>query len=337
MSPPANDYPLFDRFPALRTLPRAKLGRFPSPVTRAEMLASGLWFKREDLDAEPLGGNKVRALEMLLGPVQRGDVVVTVGAAGSTHALATAIYARQLGARALCFRWRQEMNDTARRVADRLTAELGSSRIDRTVVASYVRALAARWRGARWIPAGGSTPLGILGQVNAALELTRQVDAGDLPHPDRVVVPLGTGGTAAGLALGFAIAGFDTEVIATRVVPRIVANARHVKGLIARTARLIERLTRTTIARPNARSVRIVHEFYGGAYGRATAAGNDVARRCLEQTGIPIDPTYGAKALAAAVTVAEQRGGKTLFWLSFDGRWMREDPTVERTNSVALG
>jgi hypothetical protein len=35
-----------------------------------------------------------------------------------------------------------------------------------------------------------------------------------------------------------------------------------------------------------------------------------------------VDPTYGAKALAAAVALAGERGGTTLFWLSFDGRWM---------------
>ena len=45
------------------------------------------------------GGNKVRKLEYLLGDaLQRGcDAVVTFGAAGSNHALATAIYARQVG------------------------------------------------------------------------------------------------------------------------------------------------------------------------------------------------------------------------------------------------
>jgi D-cysteine desulfhydrase len=278
----------------------------------------------------------VRALELLLGPVRRGDTVVTVGAAGSTHALATAIYARQLGARALCFRWRQEMNDTAQCVADRMMTDFGSPPPARSLIVAYARALAARWRGARWIPAGGSTPLGVIGQVNAALELTLQVEKRTLPHPDRVVVPLGTGGTAAGLALGFAIAGFRTEVIATRVVPRVVANVAHVKRLVARTAAFIQRLTRTDLARPEARAVRIVHDFYGGAYGRATNAGNDVARRCLEQTGILVDPTYGAKALASAVTIAARDGGTTLFWHSFDGRWLREETSPAATSGVAL-
>ena len=88
--------PLFDRFPALRRLPRAALGSFPSPVEHLPG-ASGrppMWLKREDLDVEPrhLGGNKVRALEFLLGDVRPGDIIVTLGGEGSTHVLATAVH-----------------------------------------------------------------------------------------------------------------------------------------------------------------------------------------------------------------------------------------------------
>ena len=316
------DPPLIERFPALQQFPRASLGRFPSPVTRADVLAPGLWLKREDLNAEPLGGNKVRALEFLLGGVGAGDTVVTVGAAGSTHALATAVYARQLGARVRCFRWRQEMNPAAQRVAARTSEETGTRQLSRTVAGAYAHAFVARLRGAHWVPAGGSSPLGILGQVNAGLELARQIEAGALPRPDRVVVPLGTGGTVAGLALGFAIVNLATEIVAVRVVPRVVANARHVRALGSRTARLIERAADAKVPRPDAHGVRVVHDFYGGAYGRATKEGDRVAADCLEQTGIVVDPTYGAKALAAAVTIAKERGGTTLFWLSFDGRWL---------------
>jgi hypothetical protein len=68
-----------------------------------------------------------------------------------------------------------------------------------------------------------------------------------------------------------------------------------------------------------------------------TAVGSDVGKRCLERTGIVVDPTYGAKALAAAMRLAETRGGTTLFWHSFDGRWMRRDLTEAPRDSVALG
>ena len=214
------------------------------------------------------------------------------------------------------------MNPAAVLVAARTSEETGESRLSRTVVGAYTRAFAARFRGAHWVPAGGSSPLGVLGQVNAGLEIAKQIEAGIIPLPDRIVVPLGTGGTAAGLALGLAIADVASEIVAVRVVPRIVANASHVKALAVRTARLIEQAADTRLPRPDAFVVRVVHDFFGGAYGRATREGERVARDCLEQTGIAVDPPYGAKALAAAVTLANERQGTTLFWLSFDGRWM---------------
>ena len=310
----------------LAQLPRARLGSFPTPVQSLEVLAPGLWVKREDLAAEPLGGNKVRALEFLLGGVGEGDRVVTVGAAGSTHALATAIYARRLGARPLIYRWRQEMNATAREVVVRLAREVADAPVARTVAGAYARALVARFRGAHWVPAGGSSPLGVLGQVEAGRELARQVAQGLMPAPRRIVLPLGTGGTTAGVALGASLGGLDTEVVGVRVVPRLVANRAHVLRLANRTARLLCRLTNEPVPPPV--PIRVVHEFYGGAYGRATAAARDAADRCRHLAGISIDLTYAAKALAAALSFIERDGGTTLFWLSFDGRWLA--PTDHR-------
>jgi D-cysteine desulfhydrase len=319
--------PLLRRYPALGRIPRVALCKLPTPVQPMDSLSSGLWVKREDLDADSLGGNKVRALEYLLGGLAPGERIVTVGAAGSTHALATVIHARRIGARPLVYRWSQEMNDVARRVSARI-GELTGSEVYRTVVGAYARALAARMQGARWIPAGGSSVLGILGQVNAGLELADQVHSGMLPLPDRIVVPLGTGGTAAGLTLGFAIAGLKTHVVGIRVVPRLVANRIRVRRLIESTSRFMDRLTSEAIPRPATDSFSIEHAYYGGAYGRATAAGEEIARRSLELAELAIDPTYGAKALAAAVAIAGLAGGTTLFWLSFDGRWLVDNPVA---------
>jgi D-cysteine desulfhydrase len=321
MTQAASSIPLVRRFPSLAALPRAALCVLPTPVQRAEGLAPGLWIKREDLSAESLGGNKVRSLEFLLGGARRGDRVVTVGAAGSTHALATAVHARRLGATAFVYRWQQEMTGVSERVAERIVAE-SNAPVSRTVVGAYLRAFAMRLRGARWIPAGGSSAIGVLGQVNAALELVDQVNQGLLPIPDRIVLPLGTGGTAAGLALGLAIAGLETKVIGVRVVPRIVANSARVRRLAQGAARIIEGATNTPVRRPADGAVQVLHEFYGGAYGRETPGGARVARRCIEQTGIALDPTYTAKALTAALMIAERDRGTTLFWLSFDGRWL---------------
>lgn len=310
--------PLGTRFPGLAVLPRAELGRYPTPIERARGLAPALWVKRDDLTGEPLGGNKVRALEFLLGRVRRGDRVVTVGALGSTHALATSIYARQLGAEPMVVRWPQEMTKLARAVAEWTDRTAARSYRTRTVAGAYARASWLRLRGAHWIPAGGSTPLGILGHVEAALELAAQIENGAMPMPTRIVLPLGSGGTTAGILLGTEIAGLPVRIVGARVVPRIVANRAHVLRLARRTASLIERLSGAPVPSPDPRRLEIMHAAYGGAYGRETSEGREAASRFEAWAGNPLDATYGAKGLAAALSLRD--GGPTLFWLTFDGR-----------------
>ncbi len=316
----SRDLPLFRKFPALARIPRVALARYPTPVESLESLAPDLWIKRDDRAGAPMGGNKVRALEFLLAEVAQGDVVVTVGSAGSTHALAVATYCAALGAEARVGRWRQEMNPSAERVAARLSRTVTHAPVFRTPVGAYAWALRQRMRGARWIAAGGSTPLGVLGHVSAGLELIEQIDAGEVPEPTTVVVPLGTGGTAAGLALAFAIADRPIAVIGARVVPRVVAYRSHVERLARRTANLIERRTGALVPPVRANLFIIAHEPYGGAYGRETAAAHAAAEQIHAARGIELDATYSAKAFAFAMALREAARGPTLFWLTFDSR-----------------
>ena len=100
----AGTIPLFARFPELAKLPRAILCNLPSPVQPFPERESELWIKREDLNAPVCAGNKVRALEFLLGGLHEGDTVITTGGAGSTHVLATAAHASRLGVTTLASR-----------------------------------------------------------------------------------------------------------------------------------------------------------------------------------------------------------------------------------------
>lgn len=324
---------LYARFPSMRHLPRVPLASHFTPVEPCGA-ARALWVKRDDLSGSLLGGNKVRALEFLLAGVRAGDEVLTVGGTGSTHALATSVHARALGARASVIRWPQEMNDSARAVDVRLRAIADELTDAGSVVESYARALVRRARARarrgrarlHWIPAGGTTALGILGHVSAALELAEQVRRGDAPPPERVVLPLGSGGTAAGLWLGLALAGLSTTVVAVRVVPRIVANAARVRRLAAGAARLLERETGERLPSPDPGRLVVATGWYGGAYGRETLAAKEAAACFAESHGAGdgsrVDATYSAKAFAAALALCDER--ETLFWLTFDGRWMRQ-------------
>ena len=122
--------------------------------------------------------------------------------------------------------------------------------------------------------------------------------------------------------MGLAIAGMETTLSCAAVAPRVVANRRRILSIAAKCARFIERGTGTKVPRPDPRRIVIDRTQYGGAYGRPTTEGRDAARWLLDAAGIAIDPTYSAKAFAAAMANAANEGSPvpTLFWLTYDAR-----------------
>jgi 1-aminocyclopropane-1-carboxylate deaminase/D-cysteine desulfhydrase-like pyridoxal-dependent ACC family enzyme len=323
---PDQDIPLVRRYPALASIPRVALGEYPTPIEsmRFPDLDAPLWVKRDDLASRTLGGNKVRALEYLLAGVRPGDLLLTGGGEGSTHVLATAVHGSRLGARVHAVRWRHEMHPLSEDVARRSVRECAVIETSATPLGGILRTFLRRMTlRALWIPFGGTSPRGILGHVNAALELADQVEAGQLPMPTRVVVPLGTGGTAAGLALGFAAAGMRTQVVGARVVPRIATGRARVLLRARSTARWVRRTTGVILPRVTPRTVRVVHDAYAGAYGRVSPLGMEAAAAMQRVSGLCLDATYSAKAFAIALRVARVEEGPTVFWSTFDARWLR--------------
>lgn len=279
--------------------------------------------KRDDLCAPAPAGNKVRALELLLAGVQHGTHLLTVGATGSTHALAVAEHGARLGARTTVVTWPQETHAVALATAARL-AQVADVVHARSVSDAYVRALLRRLRGGvHWVAAGGSTPLGAVGHAGAALELADQFARGGTDAPDAIVVPLGSGGTAAGMLVGLAAAGLATRVIGVRVVPRIIGNRWHVLRLARRTRALLGRLAETELPAFDATRLMVHEAAYGGAYGRETAEARHAMNALAGAGGPSLEGTYSGKAFAVALARARAAPDeRVLFWLTFDARWL---------------
>lgn len=318
---------LFRRFPALADrIPWLSLGTLPTPVeplapAAAERIGGEIWIKRDDVSGEPYGGNKVRKLEFLLADARRRGVdrLTTLGAIGSHHALATTIYGRAVGFDVSLVLFPQPVTPHVRRVLllDRAYgAELRFARGLLGVPAALLAARTAhRHERVLAIPAGGSNALGTLGYVSAALELSEQIAAGAAFRPDVVHVAAGTLGTAVGLALGFALARLEAQVVGTRITSRAITNKWALRRLAAATSGL---LRRAGVAVPPEtevlRRVTIEHGQVGRGYGYATAAGRGAAE-LFAHGGITLDQTYTAKA--AAELVASVRSGSPgvhLFW-----------------------
>lgn len=329
---------LFDRYPRIATrLARVDLQVSTTPVERWTVDGVTLSMKRDDLSAPALGGNKVRALELLLAGAGPAHVLLTVGSAGSTHALSVARHGAQLGARIEVITWPQEMNAVAHATSRALSRVAVVTRA-RSVADAYLRAALRRLRHRRWwIPAGGSVPMGALGHVNAALELAAQVAQGIVPVPDVIIAPLGSGGTVAGLLVGLSLAGLRTRVVGVRVVPRVVANRRRIARLATRTHALVRTLAADAIPPLDLSRFAIDDEAFGGAYGRETPAARDASAALLAAGGPPLDATYSAKAFAVALALA--RGvprQEVLFWLTFDARWLDDSEPSSRDSTPRL-
>ncbi|MEE8170366.1 MAG: pyridoxal-phosphate dependent enzyme, partial [Phycisphaerae bacterium] len=259
-------YPLFDAVPALRrTLPRIALGAWPTPATPLTRFGGALnlpqlWIKRDDASDPVAGGNKLRGLELLLADaIARGfKSILTLGAAGSFHVRATAAAADRLGLRTFAVLTHQPRSAYVRRnltIAHAAGAQLRAAWIPALpiqIARSWLDAVRAERGRPYLIPPGGSSPLAGLSFINAAFELRRQIDAGALPEPKWLFVPLGSLGTAAGLALGCRLAGLKTRVVGIVVFSRWYCT----RGRWARMANRMNRLLSRRGEMPRAADIR---------------------------------------------------------------------------------
>ncbi|MGI8844048.1 MAG: 1-aminocyclopropane-1-carboxylate deaminase/D-cysteine desulfhydrase [Gemmatimonadaceae bacterium] len=318
------DLPLVRRFPALATITRVPLGTFPTPVDQVPGELP-LWVKRDDRTAARYGGNKIRALEFILGALRPGDSLLTVGGEGSTHVMVTAAVARRLGIPLRVIRWPHDMNPEAALTAGRARA-LGANLVR---AGDPLRGMLQAWYlrrqpNTRYIPLGGTTPVGMLGHINAGIELAEPIQAGVMPEPGQLVLPFGTGGTAAGIALGLHLAGVETRVVAVRVGPRLVSTGWLIRWRMRQAAGLLRRLTGEAVTLPPRHRLIVEHGWSGGAYGRVEPRARRPAEWLKDTTGIRLDGTYSAKAFGAAYALAERATRPVLFWVTFDGRWIEE-------------
>lgn len=313
MSAPGPPPHLHARFPeAAANLPYLRLGCGPTPVRE---LQPGLWVKDEGAYGDGRwGGNKVRKLEWILADARhRGRrTILTFGALGTNHGLATARYAAEAGLHAAVAVVDQPLDDHVRANLARLEASGATVHHTRTPARTRLLApyLLLRHRRPYLLPAGGSSPVGVLGYVEAALELAAQIEAGALPRPGAVVCAVGTGGTLAGLSLGLRLAGLgDIRVEGVIVNDRLPLGPRRIAALAGRTAALLrDRGARVPDgAAPDPRRVCVPTDALGPGYGHPTAEGEAavVLGRAL---GLPIESVYTGKALGRLLRVRDAGG-----------------------------
>lgn len=215
--------PLFEKYPDLREkVGWLDLGLAEAPVQRLENLGHDhLWIKRNDLISDVMGGNKTRRLEFILAELvrQKKEHVITLGGIGSNHCLAVAIFCKRLGIRCTLCLFEQPLTYYVREnllLYHYYGAELIFAKGIWSSAYNFYLRLKLKYPGAYFIESGGSSERGALGDLNAVLELEKQISKQNLAEPGFVFCPTASNGGIAGLILGFLLLGWKTTVMGVR-------------------------------------------------------------------------------------------------------------------------
>jgi len=295
----------------LARFPRRRYTPGPTPIERMDHLSrhlggADLYVKRDDLLGLTAGGNKTRKLEFLVADaLARGaDTLITVGAVQSNHCRLTAAAAVKEGMKCRLV-LEQRVAGSYRPDASGnnfLFDLLGVEKI--TVVDAgedlnaamnkEMQALAAEGRTGYIVPGGGSNAIGSLGYVACAEEILQQgFDMG--VAFDRVVVASGSGGTHAGLLVGFNSNSAGAPITGINVRRPSAEQTANIQALTAQIAE------NAGVAAVPPEAVVCRDEWVGPGYSLPTDEMVEAVRMFAALEGILLDPVYTGKAAAGLI------------------------------------
>lgn len=312
------DLPLFTQFPQLKdVIPHISLCDLPTPIVKLEQFGHyigchNIFVKRDDLTGKKIenghlyGGNKPRKLEFLLADAVKNNAktIITYGCAGSNHALATAVYAHELGLKTILMLKNQPNSYVVRHnllLDNYYEAQLQffpNNAVRNAAADEMLKADPTVYR----IPTGGSNSIGVLGFVNAALELAHQIAANEMAEPDFIYVPTGSCATTAGLLLGLKVAHLKSKIVGICVEPEEIKDEflLRTKELFQETNERLHTFDASfpLIAFPE-QDLILNKKFMGTEYGLFIPETVEATKVMQETEQLKVEGTYSAKPVAA--------------------------------------
>ncbi len=285
--------------------PSLDLAQLPTPVEKLTHLSESLegpqlFVKRDDCTGVAETGNKIRKLEFLLAEALRlkSDHVITCGGYQSNHARTTAVAAARLGLK--CHLVLRNGISTAME-GNLFLSRLVGAEIRQVTTEEYMHvdkimqgvALDIKSKGGKpfVIPEGGSNDFGCLGYVKAAQEIALQLKAMKL-KVHHIIVPVGSGGTYAGMLLGKCLFDLSAQVHGINVCDDAAFFVGRVSKIIDDTCKRFA---------PNVKvpqsEIRMIDGYVGKGYGLSRQEEIDLMKRIARTEGLILDPVYTVKAM----------------------------------------
>lgn len=273
----------------------------------SELGGPALWVKRDDCTGLSTGGNKTRKLEYLLADAlaKGADTVITQGAVQSNHARQTAALCAKL--KITCHILLEDRtgfkDDSYRLNGNVLLDQLHGATVSlrpaganmQAEMEAFAETLKAAGKKPYVIPGGGSNPLGALGYVNAALELTYQMNEMGL-KATHLVLATGSAGTHAGLIAGLKILNSPLKVIGFGVRAPKEKQEQMVYDLACKTAAMLGH--EGAVQRED---IFADCNYVGAGYGLPTEGMVEAVIMLAEMEGLLFDPVYTGKGLSGLI------------------------------------
>ena len=317
-------------FEKIKTIPRRSYIKQKTPLQKLPNLSQALggeveiYIKRDDL--LPYGGNKARKLEFLFQEaVDLGaDTIITASTVQCNHNLMALLMANMEGMKTelILENWAKADYEYSLDPNKHLY-EFGG--VSRTVsigapvtgplhtlgLAQKMKAdLEAQGKKPYILARGGTCPLGNCGYILCVEELLEQSKEMDFDF-DLVVCPSGTGGTQAGLIIGFEQVDHPASIIGINVAQNNERQLKSVYGALEGTSSLLDMNV------PPMDKVICYEEYVGEGYSRPTAELKEAIELLARTEGTLLDPVYSGKALAGLMGLIRtgliKKGSRVVF------------------------
>lgn len=302
-------------------LPSPRLGRWPTPICAVRSNGSRILVKRDDLSGYGRGGVKTRKIEQVVGHVLRHGYDSFITPVGNVTNLAHDIVPVLDG---YGIDWEIVVADTPRLPLgerQRIFGDLGERvRLVGPGYAAAARALSDAVRRSRGAghrpfvaPPSLAHPAAVIATARGYLEMVWQADTMGMAPVRTVFITAASGTALAGFVLAEHLRRRDGQppirVVGVQVYPGPAR--RWIHGLIRWTER---RLSVTPHVRN--RDIELRTDALHGGFGHYPTELVDLCRRVADETGLRIDPVFGAKTwtVMESYLASAAPSGSVLYW-----------------------
>lgn len=289
---------------------RLKLANLPTKIERLERLSKELdvniYLKRDDQTGSEISGNKIRKLEFAVKEALEDgcDYLITCGGIQSNHARATVAVAAKLGLGAyLVLRGDEDSKVEGNYFLDKILGakvklispeEYSNSRTE--IMEEIKNDLYKNGYKAYVIPEGASNGIGSFGYINAMEEVEMQEKEMGIDF-DAIVLPVGSGGTYAGLYYRNHISNRKSKIYGVNVSNDAEYFKRAILGLL-------DEVTIYTGEKTNVKKedINILDGYVGRGYALSTQEEIDFISKFAKAEGVVLDPVYTSKAMYGMVS-----------------------------------